>query len=186
MYKYGFLFIGIFVFINLVLYPLLINTQFSRFGYLLGIGPGIAIINLLGIFGIHPILTKLVLASIYSLCVYFLFGAALGSIIEYSKKLKKKTKNKKKLKKNKSLKKLKKKQKGQVSLEIIIILSILIIVGIIVGIVYFSIISKDSAQASMIVDGSDTITDPMENDPFDYVPIDWPTGLIINRKCETI
>ncbi len=177
MYKYGFLFIGIFVFINLVLYPLLINTQFSRFGYLLGIGPGIAIINLLGIFGIHPILTKLVLASIYSLCVYFLFGAALGSIIEYSKKLKKKTKNKKKLKK---------KQKGQVSLEIIIILSILIIVGIIVGIVYFSIISKDSAQASMIVDGSDTITDPMENDPFDYVPIDWPTGLIINRKCETI
>jgi hypothetical protein len=104
MYKYGFLFIGIFVFINLVLYPLLINTQFSRFGYLLGIGPGIAIINLLGIFGIHPILTKLVLASIYSLCVYFLFGAALGSIIEYSKKLKKKTKNKKKLKKNKKAK----------------------------------------------------------------------------------
>ncbi len=165
IYKYGFLFVCIFIFINLILYPLLLNTKTASYIYLLGIGPGIALMNILGVFATQEVITKLVLASIYSLCVYFLFGASIGSIVEYSKSYKKK-------------KVLKKKQKAQTSLEILIVLAVLIIVAIIVGVLYFSIISKDSGRSSEVIGETDTIVEIIEEDAVEHNPIRLPTGLI--------
>ena len=184
------IFLGIFIILNLVIVPLFPNTEFATNLFLISIGPGLLIINLINSYFSSTVsfTIKFILMFLYSAVMWFLFGYILGWVYFILNKKKKKSLD---LKKKKSLKKklLKKKNntgkrsKGQISLETIALTSIMVISAIIVGVVYFNYLNSENSDNVNLDSTISNIEDKLSDSFGSTSTIKIITGCDLNFHC---
>jgi hypothetical protein len=195
------IFLGIFIIINLIIIPIFESTIFARDLFLLSIGPGLLIINLINsLFSSEVSFTiKFILMFLYSAVIWFLFGYLLGwvyFVFSNKKTLKNKFKKQKQTKQTKQIKnkktkakqkkpnkkiKLKqtktnllniqKRSKGQISIETIALTSVLIISTIVVGVVYFNNLNSENKENTNLDIAITNIKNKLSNDNFSNINV---------------